>query len=92
MQTHGNSLLCVNPPADATILNRCQFPSGKGKTWLADVKCEGNDKLVDCNHSGLGQTMCTLLDDVGVRCKPRMFLNTGHVYLHTCIIVSLTFT
>lgn len=69
----------VIPSAGATISSKCTFPFGKGQTWLSDVKCQGQERLIDCNNSGLGNTMCTLLDDVGVRCKLRKLMRCIYI-------------
>jgi len=43
--------------------------NGKGKIWLDEVKCVGNETtLMDCNRNRVGRHNCRHSEDVGVSC------------------------
>ncbi|KAG9463934.1 hypothetical protein GDO78_020772, partial [Eleutherodactylus coqui] len=46
------------------------FGAGKGKVWLSNVKCVGNENdLWDCRHRMWGSGSCKHRDDAGVICS-----------------------
>ncbi|KAM4024674.1 scavenger receptor cysteine-rich type 1 protein M130-like [Anomaloglossus baeobatrachus] len=46
------------------------FGAGKGKVWLHNVKCEGDETAVwDCKHRMWGSGSCKHRDDAGVFCS-----------------------
>ena len=58
-----------------------QFGGSNGKIWLNNVRCSGNEtSLLDCPHSGWGNTSCTHANDAGVVCSqaPGKFVNESN--------------
>ena len=46
-----------------------RFGAGRGKIWLDDVNCQGNEaSIVDCGHSGWGNNDCRHYEDASVVC------------------------
>ena len=55
------------------IFKGAKFGEGKGKIWLMDLNCGGNESsLINCGKAkeNLGVTDCTHGQDASVRCKP----------------------
>ena len=46
-----------------------QFGAGRGKIWLDDVNCQGNEtSIADCGHRGWGIENCGHSEDASVVC------------------------
>lgn len=63
------------------------FGEGRGRIWLENVQCTGNErKLSDCTASSSGVNSCSHAQDVGVRCS----LGTNDVVMMNLDITNLS--
>ena len=66
--------------SDAVAKTGAYFGQGS-RIYLDDVDCTGfEDRLVDCDHNGIGVHDCTHYEDAGVICKRLSnitFINEG---------------
>lgn len=54
---------------DALPLPRAFFGEGVGMVWLDDLECTGTEtSLLDCGHSGVGESNCRHSEDVSIIC------------------------
>ena len=61
------STCCI---AGATAVQIAQFGQGTGPIFLDGIRCTGNeDRLVDCDHNGIGVHSCNHTQDAGVVCQ-----------------------
>ena len=54
------------------------YGRGNGTIWLYNATCTGfEEKLTDCNNSGVGIHFCSNARDVSIRCSSKF--TTGHL-------------
>ena len=54
---------------DGTVYSKAGLGKGKGKIWLDEVRCTGNERrLFDCQRSKIGSHDCEHKEDVGIDC------------------------
>ena len=52
------------------------FGEGTGIIWLDELECTGmEENLLECTHSGVGQTNCRHSDDVSIICPCTFVVN-----------------
>jgi len=58
--------------AGTTAVQIAQFGQGTGPIFLDGIQCTGiEDRLVDCNHNGIGVHNCTQSQHAGVVCQSK---------------------
>ena len=57
-------------PAGSLVLRNTRTPDGRGKIWLDNVQCVGNEtSIFNCPANNLGSHNCRHSEDVGVTCN-----------------------
>ena len=55
----------------ATAAHMAAYGKGKGKIWITDVRCKGDERsLTECVHGKWGENNCDHDEDAGVVCTP----------------------
>ena len=78
------TLLAMGCSVDAVARTGAYFGQGSGGIYLDDVDCAGfEDRLIDCDHRGLGVHDCNHYEDAGVVCQQGVnvtFVKDGNTY------------
>lgn len=75
------SVACRQLGYPAAISFGNYFGNGKGKIWLDDVVCQGNEKfLANCSHRDWNLHGCSHTEDVGVICQEGTLLSFFILY------------
>lgn len=66
--------MCLFVIVGAVAYFTTAVPDGTGSIFLDNVQCTGTEsRVIDCPHNDVGTHNCAHSEDVGVRCRLRMF-------------------